>query len=280
MAKKPLVSRIRNAVFLIMSFMLSLVLFLLTFTVVLTATVFNGEFIFSSMNSSNYFADKKDEIAVSLTDLGYASGLDEKFFEDFVDEVMISRDTKEYLDNYYAGEGTVIDVTQFKQSFNEALDEYIEENNISNVDGESREMLVSKAAQIYRMSLGIPMFSRFSAYILNAKSYMPFVLCGLVLISAVICFVLLKANKWKHRAVKYISCAALGAALATAAIPLYLLISGKLSQINLASRALYNFFVQASCDACVAVLFCSLFLFIAGAGLYFLFRRLYKKVSS
>lgn len=280
MAKKPLVSRIRNAVFLILSFILSLVLFLLTFAVVLTATVFNSEFIFSSMNLSNYFVDKKDEITVSLTDLGYASGLDEKFFEDFVDEVMISNDTKNYLDNYFAGKGTVIDATSFKQSFNEALDEYIKEHNISNVDAESREMLINKAAQIYRMSLGIPMFSRLSSYILNAKSFMPFVLCGFVLICTVICFVLFKANKWKHRAVKYISCAALGAAVSTAVLPVYLLISGKLTHINLASRALYNFFIKASSDACVAILFCSLFLLLVGIGLYFLFRRMYQKVSS
>ncbi len=280
MAKKPLVSKIRNAVFLLMSFFLSLALFLLTFSTVLTATIFNSEFIFSSMNTSNYFVDKKDEITVSLTDLGHASGLDEAFFEDFVDEVMISSDTKEYLDNYYAGEGTVIDVTQFKQSFNEALDEYIEENNIKNVDGESREMLINKAAQIYRMSLGVPMFSRFSAYILNAKSVIPFAIYGLLLFCIVVCFVLFKANKWKHRAVKYISCAALGAAFSTAVIPLYLLISGKLTHINLVSRALYNFFIKASSDACIAVLFCSLFLLLAGIGLYFLFRRMYKKVSN
>ncbi len=280
MAKKPLLSRIRNAVFLIMSFILSLVLFLLTFSIVLTATVFNIDFIFSSMNSSNYFVDKKDEITVSLTDLGYASGLDEEFFEDFVDEVMISNDTKEYLDNYYAGKGTVIDVTQFKQSFNQALGGYIEENNIKNVNGESREMLINKAAQIYRMSLAVPLFSKFSSYILSAKDAMPFAVSVLVLICIVICFVLVKANKWKHRAVKYISCAALGAAVSTAVIPLYLLISGKLTHINLASRALYNFFIRASSDACVAILFCSLFLLLAGLGLYFLFRRMHQKVSS
>ena len=39
-----------------------------------------------NMNTSNYFVDKRDEIKESLVDLGYASGLDEKFFENVVDE--------------------------------------------------------------------------------------------------------------------------------------------------------------------------------------------------
>ena len=160
MAKKPFSSRVRNAVFIVLSFLLTLILFLLSVCTVLEATLFNPEFIFDNMNSSNYFIDKSDEITTSLIDLGYASGLDEKFFQDFVDEVMLCDDTREYLDNYYSGNGAKIDTTDFKQSFNAEIDKYIQENNIKNVNGKSRDKLVNKAAQIYRSSLEIPLFSR------------------------------------------------------------------------------------------------------------------------
>ena len=210
MAKKPFSSRVRNAVFIVLSFLLTLVLFLLSVGTVLEATLFNPEFIFDSMNSSNYFIDKRDEITTSLIDLGYASGLDEKFFDDFIDEVMLCDDTREYLDNYYSGSGAKIDSTDFKQSFNAELDKYIQENNIKNVNGKSRDKLVNKAAQIYRSSLEIPLFSRLSAYFLTAKNAMPFIIVGLVVLAGVICVVLIYANKWKHRGVKYICYATFG----------------------------------------------------------------------
>lgn len=279
MAKKPFSSRVRNVVFIVLSFLLTLILFLLSVCTVLEATLFNSEFIFDNMNSSNYFMDKRDEITTSLIDLGYASGLDEKFFDDFVDEVMLSNDTRKYLDNYYSGKGAKIDATDFKQSFNTALDKYIAENNIQNVNGNSRDKLVSKAAQIYRSSLEIPLFSRLSAYFLTAKNAMPFILVGLSVLVGVIFLVFFLANKWKHRAVKYICYGTSGAFLALGIIPAYLMISNKISHINLDSRALYNMFVQSANSVSTAVLFISLFLLLVSVGLYFLYRRLYKKVS-
>lgn len=280
MAKKPFSSRVRNAVFILLSFLLTLILFLLSVCTVLEATLFNSEFIFDNMNSSNYFIDKRDEITTSLIDLGYASGLDEKFFEDFVDEVMLCDDTREYLDNYYSGDGAKIDTTDFKQSFNAEIDKYIQENNIKNVNGNSRDKLVSKAALIYRSSLEIPLFSKLSAYFLTAKNAMPFILVGLVVLAGVICVVLIFANKWKHRGVKYICCATSGAFLTLGIIPAYLMISGKISHLNLDSRALYNMFVQSANSICIAVLFISLFFLLVSVGLFFLFRRMYQKVSS
>lgn len=280
MAKKPFFSRVRNAVFIVLSFLLTLILFLLSVCTVLEATLFNPEFIFDNMNSSNYFIDKSDEITTSLIDLGYASGLDEKFFDDFIDEVMLCDDTREYLDNYYSGNGAKIDTTDFKQSFNAELDKYIQENNIKNVNGKSRDKLVNKAAQIYRSSLEIPLFSKLSAYFLTAKNAMPFILVGLVVLAGVICVVLIFANKWKHRGVKYICYATSGAFLTLGIIPAYLMITGKISHLNLDSRALYNMFVQSANSICIAVLFISLFFLLVSVGLFFLFRRMYKKVSS
>ena len=280
MAKKPFSSRVRNAVFIVLSFLLTLILFLLSVCTVLEATLFNPEFIFDNMNSSNYFIDKRDEITTSLIDLGYASGLDEKFFQDFVDEVMLCDDTREYLDNYYSGNGAKIDTTDFKQSFNAEIDKYIQENNIRNVNGNSRDKLVSKAALIYRSSLEIPLFSKLSAYFLTAKNAMPFILVGLAVLAGVICVVLIFANKWKHRGVKYICYATSGAFLTLGIIPAYLMISGKISHLNLDSRALYNMFVQSANSICIAVLFISLFFLLVSVGLFFLFRRMYQKVSS
>lgn len=104
-------SKVRHIIYGIISFVLSFVLFLLSFAIVLQSTILNPSYIMDNMNTSNYFVDKRDEIKESLVNLGYASGLDEKFFENVVDEVTIHDNTQAYLNSFYAGEEAKIDTT-------------------------------------------------------------------------------------------------------------------------------------------------------------------------
>ena len=134
-------SKVRHIIYGIISFVLSFVLFLLSFAIVLQSTILNPSYIMDNMNASNYFVDKRDEIKESLVDLGYASGLDEKFFENVVDEVTIHDNTQAYLNSFYAGEEAKIDTTAFKQKFNSELDSYISKNNLKVANDGSREYL-------------------------------------------------------------------------------------------------------------------------------------------
>ena len=74
-------SKVRHIIYGIISFVLSFVLFLLSFAIVLQSTILNPSYIMDNMNASNYFVDKRAEIKESLVDLGYASGLVEKFLK-------------------------------------------------------------------------------------------------------------------------------------------------------------------------------------------------------
>lgn len=279
MASKHFHSRVRSVIYSLMAFLLSLVLFALSFCITLEATVLNPDFIINNMNSSSYFVDKRDEITRSLIDLGNASGLKEEFFEGFLDELMINEDTCNYLENYYSGEGKQIDTTQFKQSFNTALDKYIEDNKIESVNGESRENLVRRAALIYSSSLEIPLFSRLSAYFISLKNIMPYIIAGVAFLGLVICAVIIFTNKWKHRAVRYLCYAFSTAFISVGIVPTVVLLSGKISKINLTSRALYNLFVQCSNSVFVALLFCAIFFLLIALCLFFAYRSLYKKVN-
>lgn len=279
MAKTPLLSRVKSVIYSVMAFLLSLILFVLSFGIMLEATMLNPDFIINNMNSSNYFADKSDEIRRSLTDLGYASGLEEGFFDDFPDELMINEDTCDYLKNYYSGQGLFVDTTSFKQSLNEALDIYIDEKELGQVNSQSRENLVNKAAAIYRSSLEIPLFATLSAYFITLKNVMPFVIAGIIVMGLIICAIIIFTNKWKHRAVRYICYSFSGAFLTVGVVPAVVLLSGKISQINLESRALYQLFVQCTNSIFIALLFCAIFFLLIALGLFFLYRSLYKKVS-
>lgn len=244
MSKKSLKSKIRSVIFVLLSFVLSLIFFVSSISVMTMCTVLNKDFVINAMNASNYHMDKADEITVSLMDLGYASGLKEEFFDGLIDELQVSNDTEAYLEKYYAGETSDMDKTSFVQLFNERLDQYIEENNIQNVSAKHRERLVKEATKIYANSIQLPFFGLLFPYFKAIKTVMPFILAGLVLLAVLICFVLYFTNKWKHRVLKYICYATSSTFLSLLVIPAYLYFSNVMANINISSRAFYNFVLQ------------------------------------
>lgn len=266
-------SKVRHIIYGIISFVLSFVLFLLSFAIVLQSTILNPSYIMDNMNTSNYFVDKRDEIKESLVDLGYASGLDEKFFENVVDEVTIHDNTQAYLNSFYAGEEAKIDITAFKQKFNSELDSYISKNNLKVANDGSREYLINQAANIYAAALRIPLFATLSVYLIALKNMMPLIIGGLAVLVAIICVIIIFTNRWKHRAVRYICYSTSAAFLTVGIIPAVLLSTGYMSKINIDSRAFYNLFVLGMNNILIAVAICSVIFFIISIGLFFLHKE-------
>lgn len=272
-------SKVRHIIYGIISFVLSFVLFLISFAIVLQSTILNPSYIMDNMNTSNYFVDKRDEIKESLVNLGYASGLDEKFFENVVDEVTIHDNTQAYLNSFYAGEEAKIDTTAFKQKFNSELDSYISKNNLKVANDGSREYLINQAANIYAAALRIPLFTTLSAYLIALKNMMPLIIGGLAVLVAILCVIIIFTNSWKHRAVRYICYSTSAAFLTVGIIPAVLLSTGYMSKINIDSRAFYNLFVQSMNNILIALAICSVIFFIASIGLFFLNKSMRRHAS-
>jgi hypothetical protein len=272
-------SKVRHIIYGIISFVLSFVLFLISFAIVLQSTILNPTYIMDNMNTSNYFVDKRDEIKESLVDLGYASGLDEKFFENVVDEVTIHDNTQAYLNSFYAGEEAKIDTTAFKQKFNSELDSYISKNNLKVANDGSREYLINQAANIYAAALRIPLFATLSVYLIALKNMMPLIIGGLAVLVAILCVIIIFTNRWKHRAVRYICYSTSAAFLTVGIIPAVLLSTGYMSKINIDSRAFYNLFVLGMNNILIAVAICSAIFFIISVGLFFLHKSMRRHAS-
>lgn len=272
-------SKVRHIIYGIISFVLSFVLFLISFAIVLQSTILNPSYIMDNMNTSNYFVDKRDEIKESLVNLGYASGLDEKFFENVVDEVTIHDNTQAYLNSFYAGEEAKIDTTAFKQKFNSELDSYISKNNLKVANDGSREYLINQAANIYAAALRIPLFTTLSAYLIALKNMMPLIIGGLAVLVAILSVIIIFTNSWKHRAVRYICYSTSAAFLTVGIIPAVLLSTGYMSKINIDSRAFYNLFVQSMNNILIALAICSVIFFIVSIGLFFLRKSMRRHAS-
>ena len=279
MSKKPVRKKVRDIVFCVLSFVLSLLLFLNTVCIFTVAFAVNENAWIDQMNESNYFSDKADEIENKLISLGSASGLKPEFFENFIDPIWITNDTQAYMDAYFHGNDDVINHSTFKRNFQSQLDKYITENNVK-VDEENVEYLVDKAENIYSASLEIPLFNRLSGKINFLSGIMPMVIAVLTMFSLVIVLVLLFGNKWRHRAFKYYYFACAGTCLSLFTAAVFLTVSGGLKNIVLESRAIYDMVVSFGTAVTTAVWVFAAFFFIMAFVMFVVYSRLIRKVVS
>lgn len=279
MAKNHSFSFVRKFVYRLISFALAFILFLISLCVVLQISVFNKNTMLRILNECDYYNEKRTEILNALTDLGYASGLREEFFSAFVDPLLITNDTKEYINDFFAGKELKIDDSEFKKIMTKALDTYIEENNIQKVNPKNKEYLINRAGLLYRRSLENPVFSRISGYFNTVKKYLLPVTLGLGVAALIIVLALISTNRWKHRAVRYICGGTGGAALAVAAIPFYLSQNRNISAANIDSRALHNYITQTIDLMGILLWVISGFLLAVTIALIFVYRKLYNKLK-
>ena len=85
---------------IILSFVLAFLLFLLSIMLVLQIVFFTESSMMDALSNSGYLTEKNKEITLSLTDLGYASGLDESFFDGLIEDSLLYTDTAEYISDF------------------------------------------------------------------------------------------------------------------------------------------------------------------------------------
>lgn len=277
MSKKPVRKKVRDIVFCVLSFVLSLLLFLNTVCIFTVAFAVNENAWIDKMNASNYFSDKADEIENKLISLGSASGLEPEFFENIVDPIQITNDTQVYMDAYFHGNDDVIDHSAFRRNFQSQLERYITEKNVT-VNEENVEYLVNEAENIYSASLKIPLFHRISGNMNSLRGIMPVVIAALTMLSLVIVLVLLFGNKWRHRAFKYYYFACAGTCLSLLAVSVFLTAVGGLKKIILESRALYDTAVSFGTSATIAFWVLTGLFFIISFVMFTIYRSKLSKV--
>lgn len=262
-----------------LSFVLALLLFLLSLTTVLKIVIFSENSIMKAVNSSGYLTEQNKEVTLALTDLGYASGLDESFFDGLITDSLLYTDTSEYITNFYSGESSVVDTTNFKEVFNTALDNYIKEKQIdpATVNASSREYLVNSAAKIYKNSLEFPLFQTIAGYFLGIKNALPIIMLVDAVLIVLICIIIINSSKWKHRHAKYICYATTTTFLCVLAPAIALLVSGKIEQFNIESQATYKLFVTLGNELVTTLIYFAVFFAIISIVLYILYRYFYPK---
>lgn len=275
-------SRLKAFVYSFVSFMLTLVLFLFSISIVVECTIFSKDYMLNIMGSNGYYLMVEDELLSSMKNLGNASGLKEEFSEKFVKEIDVQKNINDYISAFYSGDSTLVDTTSFKQQLYNALDEYIADNNIdkSTVSSESLSYFVDMAAEIYVNEISIPFFSTVANYIYKAQTPFLVITISLGVTALILIAIIFFTNKFWHRKFRYICYGFTGAFLTVSVIPVIIQLSDKISKINLNTRSLYNLFVNYANGLVNDFWICSLALLLLSVITFVLYVKYYRQATS
>lgn len=275
-------TKAKSLLYGLLSFFLTLTLFLLSICLVMQTTIFSKSFMTSAMGSCGYYTMVADELKSQLKSLGDASGLDQEFAQDFVEGYDVQSAVDEYISAFYVGDTTLVDTEEFEQELYAALDDYIDEKGIDRetVSDENLSYFVSQACDIYVNEISIPFFSYVANYIYNYSTPLLIITIVLAVIALAIAAVIIFTNKFTHRRYRYLCYSTTGTTLATAIIPITVQLSGMISKINLETRSLYNLFVSyANALFSYFWIYCGIF-FVVSVILFLLYAKAYKRATT
>ncbi len=274
--------KLKSVLYSVLSFFLAFIIFLLSICIVLKTTVFSQDYMYNAMSSSGYYAMVKDELLGELKSLGRASGFDDEFSKNFVNSLDIQASIQDYIQSFYSGDSTLVDTTLFKQSLYAAIDRYIIDKDYdkNKISGESIDYFVSSASDIYINQISIPFFSVIANYIYKSSFYITTAIIVLGAAALIITAIIFFTNKYTHRKFRYICYGLIGGCVSTAIIPSIVLLSGKISQININTRSLYNLFVEYFNGLFMNFWIYVIITLILSALTFFFYMKYYKKACS
>lgn len=271
--------KFQKFLYICLSLLLAFCLVAVSVFTLLECTIFNQSYLGEVLNNSDYYIDLCDEIQVDLVDIGNASGLDKKFFDDFVDEVMVREDVQNYLDMFYSGQKPKVDTKNFERSLRSAIEKYEVKQGINpeNVSEESIEYFISEAAKIYSKNIKITYFDaiqkdfmKWSKRILIFDLIFAAVGIGLAL-------VIFFTNKWKHKAIRYIYYSTSATGLFLIIIPIAVCFSNIISKIAILSRSLNDMYISCLNNIFMNISIIAVIFLIVSAVLIVIHNHLRKK---
>ncbi len=229
----------------ILSFLLSFLLFLFCTVLVVQNTVFNPDYMRTQLVNSQYYENSTAEAEEQFISYGSASGFDEAFFKSVIDINDVQLKVNKSLTVLYgmANENAAAD--DFEQRLNNKLLENVKSRNIAVTPETNKalKLLAKTCADTYIQTISIP-YAKQLAKILQLLQrpaiYAEAVLGALTVLTALLLFLL---NRWRHRAVRIYIYSVSGSILMLTVLPSVFLISGKVRNISLISKSLYEFSV-------------------------------------
>lgn len=236
---------LKNIVGLVFAFLLTLCFTTIMLLIGCRLGIFNDAIIRKQLEKTDYYDSVHQAIYDNSAELLLPSGLPEDVLDGVISKEKVKKDSENTVTMGLKGEGYIPDTTELEERFTENINKYIEENNIK-ANSETEEGIKKVSEQInkeYKRCMKFPFIRYYAKYqTLFNKIFLPALLLFIVM-SALICIILVRMQRWPHRGVRYISYATLASVLMMAVPVIVLIATNVHARINISPKYLYDLLV-------------------------------------
>ncbi len=238
--------KIRTSISFFLSFLLSIIIFLTAGVTGIYIGVFNESVILNQLNRSNYYEQVQKSIESRFISILLPTGLPDSVLDDVITLERVYINAKNYIEGNLKGQTVIINSKSMSNQFSQNLKNYMQEEKIEETEEISKgmEALVDSVEKEYTRLLEFPFINYYVKYKAIYKKIMAVTLPILIGVAVIIIATLLKMQRWKHKAVRYIAYADLAASFMLIVMPTILLLSGSYKRLHISPEYFYIFIMR------------------------------------
>lgn len=206
------------------AFLLAFVILVLNISIGLGLGLFSSQSIIKSINKGNYFEKTYEDIIANTEKILSQAGFPETLLSEVISRDKLHISGMNYVEDVLNNREPELE-HDISAEISNKLMEYINEAGIAETPDLSEKVANVAAAVETEYADGIKM--RIIDYLTECKQKynraIKIILPCIIVLMAIICYLLLKIQRYKHRGVRYISYALLASSISTIVIALYTL---------------------------------------------------------
>lgn len=145
--------KVKIVSYYILEFLLAIVLFLLSISVIFTLTIFNKHYIKHNINKNNIvdmvYKSAREEFSYYIIQSGLGDGV----LDNIITRDEVSLEVDNYINAYYGGGSTSIDSSSLEKKLKENINNYLDSKNIHVSDNSSLDAFVSEISKTYKSNI-------------------------------------------------------------------------------------------------------------------------------
>lgn len=147
----------------ILGFFASIILAAISILLIMKMTIFNKEYVFKSLEASNYYDKVYDEIEKDMKNSLRSSGLDESVVKNLYKKNDVKNDIRNFVGSIYSGSKYSVFTDEIEKKLNSNIDVYLKSKKIELEDKKALDSYVSNIIDIY--SNEVSLYGYFQNYI-------------------------------------------------------------------------------------------------------------------
>jgi hypothetical protein len=266
---------------ILISFLISLFLFLFACDLILQCTLLNPNYFRKQLSESHYYENALEEVENEFSSYASASGFDQKLLDSALDINDLQLSVNQSLNQIY-GEGSEhVGTTDFESKLNRILTQNAGSRGVSLTEEnkKSLQFLAKTCSDTYLQYISLPDTQELAEAVEKIRAFLKLPSIFIPALIAVLAAILFRINRWRHRALRACIYAVLGTMLMLAVFPAYLYLSGRIGQVSILSKSLYELTVSGANGVLTMFLEFALVAAAIAAILCLLYYRFRKKVS-